>query len=83
MAEAHDWRSRERVPEHGPKMTAARRHSLPKSKFGLPGQEKYPLDTRGRAANAKGRATQQVKKGNLSSASAAKIRARANRVLGK
>jgi hypothetical protein len=35
------------------------------------------------AANAKARATQQVKKGNLSSSAAAKIRAKANRILGK
>jgi hypothetical protein len=66
-----------------PKMTAARRSDLPKSTIGLPGKRKYPLDTPGRAANAKARATQQVKEGNLSPASAAKIRAKANRVLGK
>jgi hypothetical protein len=35
------------------------------------------------AANAKARATQQVKAGNLSPSSAAKIKAKANRVLGK
>jgi len=35
------------------------------------------------AANAKARASQQVKKGNLSPASAAKIRKKANAVLGK
>ncbi len=64
-------------------ITAKKRASLPKSDFGLPGQRKYPVDTRARAANAKARATQQVKKGNLSPASAAKIRAKANRVLGK
>ena len=64
-------------------ITAAKRKSLPKSEFGLPGQRKYPVDTRARAANAKSRATQQVKKGNLSPSSAAKIRAKANRRLGK
>lgn len=66
-----------------PKMTAARRHSLPASKFGIPSEEKYPMDTRGRAANAKGRATQQVKKGRLSPATAARIKAKANRILGE
>jgi len=35
------------------------------------------------AANAKARATQAVKAGRLSAASAAKIRAKANRKLGK
>ena len=64
-------------------MKSAKRKSLPKSEFGLPGERKYPVDTKGRAANAKARATQQVKKGNLSPSSAAKIKAKANRVLGK
>ena len=61
--------------------TVARKHLSAKT-FGLPKQRKYPMDTRGRAANAKARATQQVKKGNLSAASAAKIRAKANRIVG-
>jgi len=64
-----------------PKMTAKRRHSLPASKFGLPEQEKYPLDTPGRAVNAKARATQMVKKHKLSPGAAARIKAKANRVL--
>lgn len=66
-----------------PKMNAARRKSLPKSKFGLPGKRKYPVDTPGRAANAKARATQMVKKGKLSSSAAAKIKSKANKALGK
>jgi hypothetical protein len=64
-------------------MTAARRASLPKHKFGLPGERKYPLDSRGRAANAKARATQQYNRGNLSASSKAQIFRRANEVLGK
>ena len=43
-------------------ITAAKRASLPKSKFGLPAQEKYPVDTVARARNAKARASQQVGK---------------------
>jgi hypothetical protein len=35
------------------------------------------------AANAKARATQMVKRGKLSSAAAAKIRAKANRMMGE
>jgi len=66
-----------------PKMTAKRRKSLPKSKFGLPGSRKYPVDTRGRAANAKARATQMYKKGKISASTKAKIHAKANRVLRK
>lgn len=65
------------------KLKAARRNALPTSEFGLPGSRKYPMPDRSHAANAKARATQMVKKGKLSAASAAKIRAKANRVLGK
>lgn len=64
------------------KLRAARRNALPKSEFGLPGSRKYPMPDRSHAANAKARATQMVKKGKLSAASAAKIRAKANRILG-
>lgn len=63
-------------------LRAARRNALPKSKFGLPGSRKYPMPDRTHAANAKARATQMVKRGKLSPASAAKIRAKANRILG-
>ena len=66
-----------------PTLKAAARKRLPDSAFGLPEQRKYPEDTRGRAANAKARATQQVKKGKLSPASAARIRSKANRILGE
>lgn len=59
------------------------RDLLAKSKFGLPGQRKYPMPDRSHAANAKARATQMVNAGKLSSSSAAKIRAKANRILGK
>lgn len=63
-------------------LTAKRRNALPKSKFGLPGSEKYPMPDKSHAANAKARATQMVKAGKLSESSAAKIRAKANRILG-
>jgi len=65
------------------KLSAAARKAIPTSKFGLPGSRKYPMPDPAHAANAKARASQQVKKGNLSPASAAKIRAKANAVLGK
>ena len=64
-------------------LKAAKRNKLPSSKFGLPGTRKYPMPDKSHAANAKARATQMVKKGKLSSSSAAKIKAKANRVLGK
>jgi hypothetical protein len=64
------------------KLTAAKRKKIPASKFGLPGQKKYPMPDKSHAANAKARATQQVKAGNLSPSSKAKIDAKANRILG-
>jgi len=64
------------------KLKAAARNKLSKSTFGLPGQRKYPMPDKSHAANAKARATQMVKRGKLSPASASKIRAKANRILG-
>lgn len=66
-----------------PKMTAKRRKSLRKSTFGIPSKRKYPMDTRGRAANAKGRAKQQLNKGRISRSTYNSIVAKANRKLGK
>jgi hypothetical protein len=65
------------------KLKASTRKALPSSEFGLPGERKYPMPDRSHAANAKARATQQVHQGKLSASSAAKIRAKANAVLGK
>jgi hypothetical protein len=65
------------------KLTAATRNAIPSGKFGLPGSRKYPMPDASHAANAKARATQQVNAGRLSAASAAKIRAKANRILGE
>ncbi len=65
------------------KLKAATRNALPTSTFGLPGSRKYPMPDKSHAANAKARATQQVAKGNLSAGAAARIRAKANAVLGK
>jgi hypothetical protein len=65
------------------KLKAARRNKLKASTFGLPGSRKYPMPDRSHAANAKARATQMVKRGKLSAASAARIRSKANRILGR
>lgn len=61
-------------------ITAAKRASLPKSKFGLPAQEKYPVDTVARAKNAKARASQQVGK-SITPAQKAQIDRKANPVI--
>jgi hypothetical protein len=65
------------------KLNAAKRKKIPSSKFGLPGSRKYPMNDKEHAVLAKGRATQMVKRGKLSPASASKIRAKANRMLGR
>lgn len=64
------------------RLTAAARQRIPTSEFGLPGSRKYPMPDRSHASNAKARATQGVKAGRISSATAAKIRAKANQLLG-
>lgn len=65
------------------KLTSKQRKKLPTSDFGLPGSKKYPMPDKSHAANAKARASQQVKKGKLSASAKAKIDAKANKVLGK
>lgn len=64
------------------KLTSKERNSLPDPAFAGPGRS-YPVENASHAANAKARATQQVNAGNLSPSTAAKIKAKANRVLGK
>lgn len=64
------------------KLKAKTRNKLPSSDFALPKERKYPVNDKAHAANAKARATQMVNKGKLSSASKAKIDAKANRILG-
>jgi hypothetical protein len=65
------------------KVTTAARKAMPKSEFGMPGSRSYPMPDRAHAANAKARATQQVKAGNLSPSSKAKIDTMANKLLAK
>lgn len=65
------------------KLSASQRSGIPASQFGMPKSRKYPMPDASHAANAKARATQMVKAGKLSPNSAAKIRAKANRILGK
>jgi hypothetical protein len=62
-------------------LTTKKRNNLPASKFALPAQRKYPIDTRARAGNAKARAQQQFEKGNLSESTRDRIFAAANHVL--
>lgn len=65
------------------KLTTAKRQSLPKSEFGLPGKKAYPMPDKAHAANAKARASQMVAKGLLSANQRAEINAKANKKLAK
>ncbi|HEY7827389.1 MAG TPA: hypothetical protein VIB99_04090 [Candidatus Limnocylindrales bacterium] len=64
-------------------LTESKRDKEPKSDFGLPDERKYPMPDKSHAANAKARASQQVKKGNLSSAEKKKIDRKADQILDK
>ena len=63
------------------KLTTEQRKKLSKALYGLPSEKKYPMPDREHAANAKARASQQVKEGNLSESSKEKIDAKANKIL--
>lgn len=65
------------------RLTGKRRKRLRKSQFGQPGKRKYPMPDKRHAANAKGRAKQQLKKGRISRSTYNRIVAKANRKLGK
>jgi hypothetical protein len=72
-------------------LTAKKRRKLRKDQFGLPEKAKtsdekaesgnYPMPDKRHAANAKARATQQVKKGNLTKSKRDRIHRKADRVL--
>jgi hypothetical protein len=63
-------------------LTSKARGALAASKFAGPNKS-YPIPDKSHAANAKARATQMVKAGKLPPSTAAKIKAEANKVLGK
>ena len=64
-------------------LTEKKRDNMPDSKFGLPEEHKYPLPDKSHAANAKARASQQKKAGNLTASEKAKIDRKADRILDK
>ena len=63
-------------------LTNKTRKALSTKDFALPGR-KYPIEDKAHAANAKARATQEFRAGNLSEADRAKINAKADEVLGR
>ena len=64
-------------------LSEKKRDNMPDSKFGLPEEHKYPMPDKSHARNAKARASQQEKKGNLTSSEMAKIDRKADRILDK
>jgi len=63
------------------KLTTKARKKIPKKKFGMPAKRKYPMPDKSHAINAKARAEQQYKEGNLSAAEKKKIDRKANKVI--
>ena len=63
------------------KLTTKQREKLPDSKFGLPDERKYPMPDESHARNAKARASQQEKKGNLTDSEKEKIDRKADKIL--
>ena len=64
-------------------LTEKKRDRLRDATFGLPEERKYPMPDAAHAANAKARAAQQVKKGNLTKADEQKIDRKADGILNK
>jgi len=64
-------------------VTEKKRDSMPDSTFGLPEEHKYPMPDKSHAANAKARASQQEKKGNLTESEKERIDRKADRILDK
>ena len=65
------------------KLKAATRNTLPSSVFGRPKQRKYPMEDRTHQIKAEEFATKDEHAGKLLPAQAARIRAKAKRLLGK
>ena len=65
------------------KLTTKARNKLPKSKFALPAERKYPVENKSHARNALARASQMYNKGKLSESAKAKVDAKAHAVLRK
>jgi hypothetical protein len=64
-------------------LSGKKRSKLQDKTFGLPDERKYPMPDKSHAANAKARASQEVKKGSITPAEKAKIDRKADKVLGK
>jgi hypothetical protein len=59
------------------------RNALPDEVFGLPHDRTYPMPDESHARNAKARAAEEFRKGNLSQAEKAQIDRKADDILGE
>ena len=64
-------------------LTTRQRKELPAGDFALPEKRAYPIEDKAHTRNAKARAAQQRKAGNLTEAEEQRVDAKADRVLGK
>jgi len=64
------------------KLSTKARNKIPASKFGMPGERKYPMPDASHARNAKARASEMEHKGRLSEGEKETIDRKADRVLG-
>jgi hypothetical protein len=62
-------------------LSSKARKKLPAKDFAEPEKRAYPIEDKAHAANAKARASQQVKAGKMSKAEASKIDKKADAVL--
>jgi len=62
-------------------LSTRKRNAEPKSDFGLQEERKYPMPDKSHARNAKARASQQRKQGNLPATEKERIDRKADRVL--
>ena len=64
-------------------LSGNKRNKLKDKTFGLPDERSYPMPDASHARNAKARAAQQVKKGNLTADEKKKIDRKADKVINK
>ncbi len=63
-------------------LTEGQKDKMKAKTFGLPKQRKYPMPDKEHAANAKARASEEYKKGNITASQKAQIDRKANKKLG-
>lgn len=65
------------------RLTAADRRRIPPSEYGLPKQKAYPIEDRGHAIDAKARATEEERRGDITPSQRDEIDHRADAMLAR